>query len=87
MPGSNKFKKVDKKEFDVFVKNYPNPLGWDVAGMFEPPVGSYNDFSNGKIWPESVVAKVSMEWMGPNDEIDREGHHRFWEYYILEGKE
>ena len=52
------FKKVTKEEFDEFVKNYPNDLDWDVCGISEPPLGSYNDFSDGKTWPDSMVTKV-----------------------------
>ena len=54
------FKQVSKEEFKQFIENYPNKLEWDVAGMCEPPYGSYNDFSDGKVWPESVVASVIM---------------------------
>ena len=53
-------KTVSKEEFDKFVKSYPNKLEWDVTGICEPPYGSYNDFSEGKIWPDSVVASVIM---------------------------
>lgn len=54
------FKQVTKEEFDKFIKNYPNKLVWDVAGYFEPPLGSYNDFSNNKVWPGSMVAQINM---------------------------
>jgi len=79
-----KFKQVSKDDFYAFVKAWPNKLEWDVTGICEPPLGSYNDFSNGKVWPESIVARISMDWMGPNGEIDREGNNRFWEYFILD---
>lgn len=55
-----KFKQVSKQEFDEFVKNYPNKLDWDVTGIYDPPLGSHNDFSNGKVWPESMVTKVML---------------------------
>ena len=39
-----KFKQVSKKEFDDFVKNYPVELKWNVSAIYEPPLGSHNDF-------------------------------------------
>jgi hypothetical protein len=52
------WKKVSKEEFNIFLANYPNKLEKDVAYFFEPPMLSYNDFSDGKKWPESMVAQV-----------------------------
>ena len=54
------FKKVSKEEYTTFVEEYPNPLHYDVATISEPPQGSYNDFSDDKMWPESMVAKVTL---------------------------
>lgn len=54
------FKTVNKEDFIYFVQNYGKPLERDVAQMFEPPLITYNDFSDGKVWPESVVAKIIM---------------------------
>lgn len=51
-------KLVSKEEFESFVKNYPVKLEWDVTTICEPPLGTYNDFSEGKVWPGSVVASV-----------------------------
>jgi hypothetical protein len=56
----NDWKKVEKDELDVFIKNYPNQLVKDVTGICDPPMLSYNDFSDGKVWPESIVAKVIL---------------------------
>lgn len=53
-------RRVDKSEFDAFIAAFPRPLTTDVAGMFEPPILSYNDLSSGKKWPESVVAYVVL---------------------------
>jgi len=55
-----KFKKVSEDEFTSFLINYPNELEVDVALMFEPPRKTYNDFSDGKVWPDSIVASVSL---------------------------
>jgi hypothetical protein len=49
------FQKVSKEEFDLFLKRYPKAVS-DVNGAFEPPLITYNDFSSGEKWPESVVA-------------------------------
>lgn len=54
------FKLVTKEEFDEFVKNYPNKLEWNVTGICEPPMGNHNDFTNGKVWPQSMVTKVCL---------------------------
>ena len=54
------FKKVTKVQFDEFVKNYPNKLEWNVTRICEPAMGNHNDFSDGKVWPESMVTKVSL---------------------------
>lgn len=73
------FKKVEKDEFEKFVDDYAkhHPLEKDVAGMYEPPLLTYNDFSKGSMWPESVVAKVIFGevWKEPN------------EYFILDSHE
>ena len=49
-------KKVTKKEFEEFLKNYPRKLACDVCGISEPPAISYNDFELADRWPYSVVA-------------------------------
>jgi hypothetical protein len=54
-------KSVEKDEFDKFISSYPKPLVRDIARMCEPPMLSYNDFSDGAQWPESIVAKVIMQ--------------------------
>jgi len=57
------FMQVSKEDFDKFIKEYPNKLDYDVTGICEPPLGSYNDVTTGKKWPECMVAKV-MLYMG-----------------------
>jgi len=51
---------VTKEEFDNFINTYPSKLEVDVMGICEPPLKTYNDFSDGKIWPESAVASVVL---------------------------
>lgn len=70
------FRKVTKEEYTDFIKSYPNKLDWDVSGISEPPMGFYNDFSGGKVWPESMIAKVKLY----DKEEDRE-------YFIQDLKE
>ena len=53
-------RQVTKKEFDKFISEYPNKLQTDVAGMFEPPLKTWNDFKKAHKWPESVVAFCKM---------------------------
>ena len=55
-----KFKQVSKDEFVAFIKAFPAKLDYDVTGICEPPLGTYNDFRGGKVWPESVVAKIIL---------------------------
>jgi len=56
----SKYKRVTKKEYLSFVSNYPKELVYDVCAIAEPPVANYNDFSDGKVWPESCVTKVIL---------------------------
>lgn len=51
-------KNVSKEEFEKFLDNYPRKLIVDVAGMFEPPAISYNDFELANRWPYSIVAST-----------------------------
>ncbi len=55
-----KWKSVSREEFKSFVSRYKPKLWYDVCGIFDPPIGSYNDFSGGKAWPDSVVCYVSL---------------------------
>jgi len=52
------FIKVDKETFFKYLKEYPNKLKRNVAGMFDPPIVSYNDFSKYDKWPDSIVCYV-----------------------------
>jgi len=54
------FIQVPKEDFQKFIKEYPNKLDYDVTGICDPPLGSYNDFTNGEVWPESMVAKIML---------------------------
>lgn len=59
------FKKVSKDDFYEYIEKYQKEnsvkLERDVAMMCEPPLITYNDFSNGKVWPESIVVKSIAE--------------------------
>ena len=52
--------KVSKEDFDHYINAYPRQLEKDVTGICEPPLLTYNDFSGGRKWPESIVAKVKL---------------------------
>ena len=52
----NKDKKVTKEEFKKFIKIYFPKLEFNCYGAYDPPLITYNDFSNNKKWPDSVVA-------------------------------
>lgn len=76
------FKRVTMEEFQSFIRSYPNKLERDVCAIGQPPVETYNDFTTGKVWPESVVAKIVREWTGANGEMDENNPGAYWEYYI-----
>ena len=73
----NKWKSVSREEFKSFVSRYKPKLFYDVCGIFDPPIGSYNDFSGGKTWPDSMVCYISL---GGGSHIDNPN-----EYFILQG--
>lgn len=50
--------RVSKDRFEQFIKNYPRELAVDVCGISEPPVITYNDFSDNRKWPDSIVART-----------------------------
>ena len=78
------FKQVEKEEFESFIKNYPNQLIHDCIGTSKPAVKAYCDFTTGKEWPDTMVAKIEMDYRGPDGEVVGGGSHRFWKYWILE---
>ena len=51
---SNEWKNVTREEMIDFINNYPKPLVQD----FYMDWYSWNDFSDNKKWPESMVAKA-----------------------------
>ena len=59
----SKYEKVTKKEFEYFVKNYPKNLEIDTAHFYDPPIQTYNDFSNGDFWPKSSVAYITLNYL------------------------
>jgi len=69
------WKKVSKAEFDSFIVAFPRRLESDVTSICEPPMRTYNDFSDGKVWPESIAAKEILNEAWPNSGPN--------EYYIL----
>lgn len=79
----SEFKKVDKETYLNFLADYPKELIVDITGICEPPLKTWNDFSNGKVWPESIVAKVVL-----NESM--KGHPCYQgesnDYYVLEIK-
>lgn len=50
-----------KEEFLAFLDRYPRALVRDVWGASTPMMVTYNDFSGGKVWPESVIASKDAE--------------------------
>jgi hypothetical protein len=77
------FIKVSREDYLDFIRKYPKPLEWNCTGICESPLGSWNDFSDGAVWPESIVAKEIRNWMTPNGELDNSMPGKYWEYYIL----
>ena len=69
----SKYKKCTKGEFFNYISEYEKQNGVklvrDVYMACEPPMITYNDFSNGKKWPESIVVKsVADGYMGDPQE-------------------
>ncbi len=56
----SEWNRVNEATFNKFIFAYAGNLTTDIARMFEPPVMTYNDFSGGRVWPESAVAKIHM---------------------------
>jgi len=81
---SIKYKEVNKQELESFVNSYKSTLEYSVTTICEPPLASYNDFTNGKKWPESIVAKIKMHWLSENGETDTSDHNKLWKYFILD---
>ncbi|MBU44187.1 MAG: hypothetical protein CMN76_13275 [Spirochaetaceae bacterium] len=50
------FKQVSEQDFDRFISNLSAGHTVDVSYSVEPPIKSWNDFSDGTRWPHSVVA-------------------------------
>lgn len=71
----DKWTSVSRIEFRSFVSRYKPKLVYDVCGIFDPPIGSYNDFSGGKAWPDSVICYISLGGKGDSTES--------YEYFIL----
>lgn len=79
-------RKVSKEEFNNFITGYPKPLEKDVYAVVDPPILSFNDFSDGKVWPESVVAFISLgaDQYGRFATKEENDEYCIDEYYIYE---
>lgn len=83
-------KEVTKDEFDRFISAYPRPLSYGVTRICEPPMGHYYDeqlpsqAQRGSVEysKDTEAARVTMDWMGPNGQVDEDGHQKFWRYEI-----
>jgi len=67
------FRKVSRHEFDEYNASFGVDLVHDINPCCDPTVLTVNDFSNGMVWPESVV---SYSILG-DDNFDQSS------YYIL----
>ena len=54
------YKPVSKEDLDIFILAYPRKLDYSVSHISDPPTGFWCDFSGGKVWPEAIVARVSL---------------------------
>ncbi len=66
-------KKVTKLEFEEHLLKFEN-LEIHMVTIREPHLKTYNDFSEGKQYPDSIVASVSL-----NEDYGEEN-----EYYVKE---
>lgn len=53
------FTKVTQREFDEFIKTYPNPLQLSAYSEYDPVQLTFNDYLLG-VWPYCVVAVTHM---------------------------
>ena len=79
---TDNYKEVTKEELINFVNSYHTKLHWDVYAINEPPIGTYNDFTLNKMWPDTIVAQVYMNWISELGELDYDNHRKFWTYFI-----
>lgn len=83
-------KKVNKEEFERFIDEYPRHLTSGNTLICSPPFTSFRDEklpTEGKIgsadyYFDKEVARIVMDWMGPNGEIDKDNDKKFWKYMI-----
>jgi len=57
---AKEFKRVTQEEFDAHIATLGSEVESEVSGISDPPMMDVNDFSGGKTWPDSVVAKVKL---------------------------
>lgn len=70
-------RKCTESEFDAFVAGYPRPLERDVAGIFEPPLVTLNDFTLAPKWPDSVVASYYLDYLDAHGKVVPEFRNGF----------
>lgn len=78
-------KKVNKAEFEEFIKNYPRELEADCYYVCSPPLISYNDFELANRWPYSIVAKTFLYSDNEGDLYYKPEEQRIYE--IMENHE
>ena len=75
--------KVSKEQFDEFVENYPNELIVHTTHIITPPIRTYNDFSAGKEYPDSIVAAITLEYMDDDGNfVNDDEAEKLWLYSI-----
>lgn len=76
-----KWEQVTEAQYSEFIRSYPRPLDRNVTAICEPPMENFNDFSNGKTWPESMVARAML-----CDDGTRKDHEVLdLEYFVSRG--
>lgn len=46
---------ISKENFAAIINEYPADLDYNENHICDPPMVTYNDFSDGKKWPESIL--------------------------------
>ena len=69
------WEQVSKEEMFEYIAKYPRRLNLDICRIGDPPIRSWNDFETGKIWPDSMVAKETLEELG---QVGFRGLNTFW---------
>lgn len=77
----SQFHKVNRNEFEDFIKKYPRALERHIVAFCTPPMITYNDFERGGYAKKSIVAYTFMYDDDPDEWCYVPEEEK--EYYVL----